>query len=214
MGENLSAPDTIATDRETGAHRTRYAVGVSLPDRAELSNAAPADLLALYDRIVDELCSRRVVRSSNNPVGDYGEYLTARAFGLTLVANFAIGYDAVSAESVRYQVKTRRLTLHNRSPQLGSIRGLAQNNDPFDFLVGILFEADFAVQRAALVPVAVVRAKAERDDYVNAWQFILRDSVWATAGVEDVTERIRAAAEADPLPIPGTAVVGAGGPWL
>jgi hypothetical protein len=39
-------------------------------------------------------------------------------------------------------------------------------------------------------------------EYVNAWRLILRDSVWAIPGVEDVTDRIRAAAEAAPLPRP------------
>lgn len=148
------------------------------------------------------LRSTRVVRSTNNPVGDYGEYLTARAFGLSLVANSAAGYDAVSTEGVRYQVKTRRLTAENGSRQLSFMRGFGQDEDPFDYLVGILFGPDFTVRRAALVPVAVVRANFTRVDYVNAWRFILRDVIWTTSGVEDVTERIRAAAAADAIPIP------------
>ena len=65
-------------------------------------------------RIVDELLSQGVVRSTNNPVADYSEYLTARAFGLTLVASSSIGED-----DVRYQVKARRLTARNTSRQLG-----------------------------------------------------------------------------------------------
>ena len=35
-----------------------------------------------------------------------------------------------------------------------------------------------------------------RVEYVNAWRLILRDSVWAIPGVQDVTERIRAVAGA------------------
>ena len=188
-------------------HRTRYAVAVSLPDRAELSTTASTDLLALYAAIVDELRARGVVRSSNNPVGDYGEYLTARAFGLTLEANSAIGFDAVGPDGIRYQVKTRRLTAENTSRQLSFIRGFADSTEPFDFLVGILFDADFTVRRAALVPVAVVRANAARVERVNAWRIMLRDGIWTTPGVEDITDRIRAAAEAAPLPVPRAAAV-------
>ncbi len=176
--------------------------GMSLPDHAELSNARPSDLLALYARILDVLRSTRVVRSTNNPAGDYGEYLTARAFGLSLVANSAAGYDAISAEGVRYQVKTRRLTAENGSRQLGFMRGFGQTEDPFDYLVGILFGPDFTVRRAALVPVAVVRANFARVDYVNGWRFILRDAIWSSSGVDDVTDQIRAAGGADAIPIP------------
>ena len=70
-------------------------------------------------RMVDELLSQGDVRSTNNPVADYSEYLTARAFGLTLVASSSIGYDAIGEDDVRYQVKARRLTARNTSRQLG-----------------------------------------------------------------------------------------------
>jgi hypothetical protein len=165
------------------------------------AESAPA-LLALYSAILEELHGRGVVRSTNNPVGDYAEFLTARAFGLSLANNSSIGYDALSADGVRYQVKSRRLTPRNRSRQLSAIHGLDLPAGPFDLLVGILFTADFVVLRAALVPVAVVRQLAVRNDYVNAWRLMLRDSVWAMPGVEDVTDRIRDAAEAAPLPRP------------
>jgi len=168
---------------------------VKLPGSPE-AKAGPEDLLALYARIVDELIDQKVVRSSNNPVADYSEYLTARAFGLTLVANATIGFDAISADDVRYQVKTRRLTARNGSRQLGFIRGLDKEEDPFDVLVGILFNSDFTVLRAALIPIEVIRANAARVDYVNGWRFILRESVWDLPGVEDATDSIRAAVAA------------------
>lgn len=153
-------------------------------------------LLALYSAIVEELHRRGVVRSTNNPVGDYAEYLVAQAFALSLVGNSSIGYDAISSDGVRYQVKSRRLTVRNRSRQLGFFRGFQLTDDPFDLLVAILFNADFTVQRAALVPISIVREHVARVEYVNAWRLVLRDSVWAIAGVQDVTDRIRAAATA------------------
>lgn len=99
-------------------------------------------------------------------------------------------------------MKSRRLTRRNPSRQLSAIHGLDLAADPFDLLVGILFTADFVVLRAALVPLAVVRQLAVRNDYVNAWRLMLRDSVWAIPGVEDITDRIRDTAEAAPLPRP------------
>jgi uncharacterized protein DUF6998 len=173
----------------------------TLAHRHSLAAESAPGLLALYSAIVEELHGRGVVRSTNNPVGDYAEYLTARAFGLSLVGNSSIGYDAISVDGIRFQVKSRRLTARNRSRQLSFFRGLQLPADPFDLLVAVLFNEDFTVQRAALVPVDVVREHAVRVEYVNAWRLILRDSVWAIDGVEDVTDRIAAAASsAAPLP--------------
>jgi hypothetical protein len=162
-----------------------------------LTGASTPQLLRLYSSIVDELLHRRVVRSTNNPVADYAECLTARAFDLKLAGKSVSGYDAVGNTGVRYQVKARRLTRQNGSRQLGFIRGLEPGKSPFDFLVGILFTADFAVIRAALVPVAVVRERVAWAEPVKAWRLILSDTVWTLAGVQDITEEIRAAVDAE-----------------
>ena len=61
------------------------------PPVRRLSLPVPTASLGRHDaRIVDDLLSQGVVRSTNNPVADYSEYLTARAFGLTLVASSSI----------------------------------------------------------------------------------------------------------------------------
>ena len=194
-------PDDVDPSAEESSPAAPEGASTLAVRHALAEEAAPA-LLALYSAIVEELHGRGVVRSTNNPVGDYAEYLTAQAFGLSLVANSAIGYDAISPDGIRYQVKSRRLTARNRSRQLSFFRGFQLAGEPFDLLVAILFNEDFTVQRAALVPVAVVREHAVRVEYVNAWRLILRDSVWLIPGVEDVTDRIRAAALAAPLPRP------------
>jgi len=149
----------------------------------------------MYGSILTELRAQGIVRSENSPVGDYAEYLAARTFGLTLTRNSAIGYDGVDASGVRYQVKGRRMTQWNKSRGLGAIRGLATEVDPFDLLLAILFEPDFAIQRAALVPIDVVRSRAKRHEHINAWRLTLTDTVWGIAGVQDVTALIAAAAE-------------------
>lgn len=177
---------------------------MTLPTPAELVASPPEDLLALYANIIDELIDQGVVRSSNNPAADYSEYLAARAFDLSLVPNANLGYDAISTDGVRYQVKARRLTRRNRSRQLGFIRGLGGSADPFDILVGVLFNQDFTVLRAALIPIAIIRANVARVDYVNGWRFILRESVWAMPGVLDVTDRMKAAIATAASPSPAS----------
>jgi hypothetical protein len=165
-----------------------------LNDQVTLRATSVETLLAGYAAILDELLDRGVIRSTNQPLGDYAEHLVAAALGLTLAGNSTSGFDAVGTDGVRYQVKSRRLTARNTSRQLGFMRGLDAPEDPFDALVGILFGADFRVERAALVPIAVVRARAVRVDHVNAWRMMLTDAVWATPGVADLTDAIRAAA--------------------
>ncbi len=162
-----------------------------------IAASSTRELLALYGSILTVLRERGITRSENSPVGDYAEHLASIAFGLRLVNNSSIGYDGVDVEGVRYQVKSRRITSRNPSRQLSTIRGLAADGDPFNLLLGILFDGGFAVWRAALVPISVVRLRAKRQEHVNGWRLMLTEPVWALPGVIDVTERVRAAAEGE-----------------
>ncbi|MBL8763137.1 MAG: hypothetical protein JNM07_02575 [Phycisphaerae bacterium] len=146
----------------------------------------------MHARILDELRRRELVRSSNNPVADLAELVASRALGLTLVSKSSAGHDAVDAAGNRYQVKGRRVTAHNKSRQLSFIRGL--ESKPFDSLVGILFDADFRVTKACVVPIDTVRTCCAFVAKVNGHRFLLRDAVWKIPGVKDVTEAAKRAA--------------------
>lgn len=151
-------------------------------------------LLLLYSQIMDELRAREVVRTSNSPVGDYGELLFARAFGWRLESNSAAGHDATNDQGVRYQIKARRLTKANGSRQLSAIRRL--NDDTFDHLAAVLFDADFKVLRAIIIPHALVARRARRREHTNSWLFMLDDRIWLEPGVRDVTAELAVVAAA------------------
>jgi len=151
-----------------------------------------SELLAGYGAIMGELRKREIVRSANGPVSDYAELLFCKAFGWKREGNSAAGYDAKDKKGVRYQIKARRLTAFNASRQLSAIRKL--DDDPFDVLAGALFDEQFKVMRAALVPVKIVRARSVHVPHTNSWKFLLRDDVWEEKGVRDVTEKLRAVA--------------------
>lgn len=158
-----------------------------------LEAATPAQLLAPYADILDELRQRGIARSANAPVGDYAEYLVAKALGLELSSNSTAGYDATGAlEGIRYQVKGRRLTGENGSRQLGAIRNLPARN--FDYLAGVLFAEDFSIARACLIPVDVVAQEASYVAHTNSWRLMLRDGLWGRSEVQDITDVVRAAA--------------------
>jgi hypothetical protein len=155
-----------------------------------LETMTTSALLQLQADILGELRRREVIRSSNNPTGDYAELLFARAMEWTLNGNSSADADAVDSAGNRFQIKSRRLTKENASRQLGFMRRLPDR--PFDYLAAVLFNDRFIVQRAAIIPLDLVTAKCAFVASVNAWRFILRDEVWSWDGVVDVTETLRA----------------------
>ncbi|MGH6871262.1 MAG: hypothetical protein ACREHE_07135 [Rhizomicrobium sp.] len=154
----------------------------------DLTDLSSKSLLALYRRVMDELRTREITRSSNNPVADYSEFLFCLAFGWSREGNSKAGFDARDGD-VRYQIKGRRPTKRNTSRQLSAIRKM--EGKPFDFLAGVIFDEDFGVFRAALVPLSIVGERARKSSHVNGWLFNLDDAVWQLPGVTDVTEHLR-----------------------
>jgi hypothetical protein len=155
----------------------------------DLASQSVADLLRTYAGLLEELRRRDVVRSSNGPAGDYSEFLFCRAFRWERQRNSAAGFDAKDSRGVRYQIKGRRVTRYNPSRELSAVRRLKDR--PFDFLAAVLFREDFTVAKAALIPVDIVERESKYSNHVNAWRFLLRDSIWILPGVTDVTPALR-----------------------
>jgi hypothetical protein len=156
----------------------------------ELRTLTVPELLTTHGAIIEELRRREIVRSANNPISDLAELLFCRAFGWRRENSSAASFDARDAAGIRYQIKGRRFTPHNASRKL-SARNLPDN--PFDILAGVIFNPDYGVHRAALVPFAVVSERATYGAHTNSWRFFLRDEVWAAPKVIDATDALRAA---------------------
>ena len=152
-----------------------------------LEELAPLELLRLHANVSDALRGRGITRSSNNPVGDYAELLFCRAFGWRMASKSERDADAFDDRGKRYQVKSRRVTQHNGSRQVGILRDLDQGR--FDVLAGVLFSADYAVMRAALVPHRLVLENSTHVERTKGWRFMLRDAVWEWSGVRDANGR-------------------------
>lgn len=156
-----------------------------------LTQKSPKELFRLYGEILAELRERSIIRSTNNPIADYGELLFAKALKLERTGKSTKGHDAVSVDGTRYEVKARRLTAHNGSRQLSALRALDKGH--FDFLAGILFREDFSVWKGCLIPRKVVLKYSTYREHTNAWIFHLEDAVWSYPGVVDVTKKLLAA---------------------
>ena len=150
------------------------------------------ELLRLYAAIMRELRHRKVIRSTNNPVADLAELLASRAFKLKLETKSTAGFDGVGRDGTRYQIKGRRRTPENRSTQLSAIRNLAGNK--FKYLLAVLFDEEFKVERALRIHREAVRRHARFSPHVNGHILTLKGAVLQDKMVEDVTTRLRAAA--------------------
>ena len=150
------------------------------------------ELLALHAASLDELRTRKVVRSANSPGGDYAELLFEHAFGWKRAGNSFAGYDAVDDEEVRYQVKSRRIIDAKTSRQLSALRNLSEA--PFDFLAAVLFKKDYSVMRAAIIPYRIVKERTTFSEHTRSSIFYAKDSLWDLLEVRDVTEQLRHAA--------------------
>lgn len=154
----------------------------------ELVSMSETQLLAKHSAVLAELKRRNILRSKNNPTGDYVEWLVSTRLQLTLENNSAKGFDAKDAAGLRYQIKARRVTPENHSTQLGVIRNQAGND--FDVLLAVLFDAEWKVVRAAMVPHGVVASIASCRPHVNGHVMRLNQALTCVPGVSEVTQML------------------------
>jgi hypothetical protein len=155
----------------------------------DLTTLTPPELLLLHSKVADQLRERGITRSSNNPTGDLAEYLFCKAFGWTQADNSHANVDASGLDGTRYQIKGRRITRFNKSRQLSAIRDMGGSH--FDYLAGVLFNEDYTVLRAGLIPHALALERATYVQHTNSHRFLLRDDIWNAPNVRDVTSELR-----------------------
>lgn len=156
----------------------------------ELTEKTMLQLLALHSSILDVLKKRGVLRTQNNPTGDYTEWLVSNRLGLKLETNSAIGLDAKDGEGKCYQIKGRRVTPEHKSEQLGVIRGLDLEKPKFNFLIGVIFDKDWQVIRAAKIPHSLISEIATYRKHQNGHVMYLRRSIFDIAGVENISHAL------------------------
>ncbi len=134
----------------------------------DLAQMTEKELLRLHGAAINELRRRKVVRTQNNPVGDYTEWLVSQALELKLEGNSAAGYDATDAKdkAIRYQIKGRRLAQKNHACQLSAIRNL--HDKLFDYLAVVVYDHNYNIINAVLIPHAAVCQYATYREHVNA----------------------------------------------
>jgi len=146
------------------------------------------ELLQLQSQVINELQRRKIVRTKNNPLGDYTEWLVAKGLGLELANNSAAGYDGVDSEGIKIQVKGRRVTSDNKSRQLGAIRKLEAKD--FDQLAAVIFDENYEIIDALLIPHEVISEYAKYRKHTNAYVMHLKGPILSDPRVKDIKKLI------------------------
>lgn len=144
------------------------------------------ELLTLSRRILAELRERGVIRTGNAPAGDYAELLVQRATKGELAPNSTKSWDILTPGKERLQVKARVVT----NPSDTGQRQLSPFRSwDFDAAVIVLFDDDFAVWRAACIPVEMVKDGSRFSEHVRGDRVFAKDELLARG--EDWTDRLR-----------------------
>ncbi|TCD23156.1 hypothetical protein E0D86_09975 [Pseudomonas sp. IC_126] len=154
----------------------------------DLANLSIPELLKLHAAAIDELKNRGVLRTKNNPVGDYAEWLVSSALNLTLAKNSAAGHDAKSSDGKKIQIKGRRITASNRSRQLGVIRNLDKND--FDELIAVIFNEAYEPIEAYLIPHAVISEYGSYRAHVNGHVLHMRGAILLDNRVLNISAKL------------------------
>jgi len=147
------------------------------------------ELLSLHSNILIELKNRKILRTKNNPVGDYAEWLVHTAFGYELQTNSNHGFDAKDTDGTRYQIKARRITPDNKSTQLSAIRNLGEKD--FDFLIVVLFDQEFTAYKAVQIPHSTVEKYAKYRKHVNGYVLRVMNTLLVDPTVIDITDQLK-----------------------
>lgn len=140
--------------------------------------------MQLQTQAMDELSIRQIVQNPAQPVGDYAIHLACAAFRLKREPTSTSGYDASDSEGLRYQVKYKRLINTGDTRQLNAVKGMEQRK--FDFLIGVLFNADMSIHRAAMLPFDIVMHKTDHTKIIT-----LSNKLWDMDGVIDISEKLK-----------------------
>ena len=112
-----------------------------------------------------KLYRRGISRSGNDPCTAYAELLVAKNMRLRPVRNSTAGFDAMDGRGRRFEIKARRQTSRSTPTMLSAIRAIEKRR--FDFLIAVLFDENYGVQRAVRLPYETVRRLARFRQHVN-----------------------------------------------
>jgi hypothetical protein len=150
----------------------------------DLSTLTHAEVLGLYSSLLDELRTRGLTRTNNNPVADLAEKTVVEFLHLERAPKEARGYDATGKDGSKYQIKGRRITKHNSSRQLGVVRNLDEGL--FDYMIAAIFDEAFNVSEIWRIPHSTIKKYANWSKQTNGHVLRLSGEVLLDKSIQRV----------------------------
>ena len=139
-----------------------------------LRGARERELLVAHESILAELRRREVVRTNDAPLGQWAEWLAREVLSGTLEPNSKKGFDLVTPEGRKVQVKARLVRDEKkRSERLLSVF----RSFDFDDCLVLLFDEKYEVRKAVLLAAKVVAERARMSKHVNGHLLFATDAI-------------------------------------
>ena len=186
----LDEPDGLPVGDSSEHRAPEQPAGWQAPN---LSQAAARDIFTLQGQLMAELRERGVLRTNNNPVADYSEWLVWKAIGSKpLEPNSAKSYDLETEEYGKVQVKARLVS----SPvKRGQLQCSPFRSKGFDYAALVLLsDIDYSVVSAVLLPLDAAEELWAWNNYVRGWRLHMNDKTMKHEQAHDITDLLRAAA--------------------
>ncbi|HGG1532943.1 TPA: hypothetical protein ACJFM6_002499, partial [Escherichia coli] len=152
----------------------------------DLSQLSCVELMQLNQLTLDELERRDVLRTRNNPVCEYTEWLVAEKMQMELAPPSTKGYDATTSEGRKIQIKSRKNNLRNKSLVLGIIRNYELNQ--FDELIAVIYNHDFSIRYAISIPHELVKEYGFYNKHQNGYTLRISNLLLKDPRVTDLIE--------------------------
>lgn len=157
------------------------------------------ELLSLHAEVLTQLRERGVIRTKNNPVGDYAEWLVSKALGMTLLNNSSAGVDAIDSDGMKVQIKARRITPDSPSRRFGALRNY--DSADFDYLIAVVFDENYNVAEAYKIPHEVIGDYAYYHKHINAHIITLKGKILSDTRITNIKEQLLSGERTQPLDI-------------
>lgn len=160
-----------------------------MASEVNLKKLSSIQLLRNHFGIMEELKKQGVIRTRNNPISGYAEWLVSKKLNLLLTGNSTQGVDAIDKKGKRYQVKARHLVSPSSSRQLGVIRNLGKKQ--FDVLLVVMFDRNFNIENAYLVPHKIIGRYARYSKHQNGHILIIKGGILTDRWIKEISSLLR-----------------------
>lgn len=152
----------------------------------KLSELSTIELMQLNQETLAELERRNVIRKRNNPVSEYTEWLVSNRRGMVLAPASTKGYDAITSDGRKVQIKSRKNNAKNKSMILGIIRNYELNQ--FDDLIAVIYHPDFSIRYALQIPHELVKIYGRFNQHQNGYTLSMTAKLLSDRRVVDITQ--------------------------